>query len=505
MADPGLIVAIVFSCLFGAIVLWLAVYYVHRWIHRQCCAIENFFLSNLHKPREDYGKEFGRRRSPSPGMAPPPRSRSSRSRSRRGSSPRESSKEEAGELLERATKRRPEHLEMFPPRRREYPRLDFMDRNETFNPRSQAFPPRLMPPVQMLRPAYMSPIVRQQVYPRPLPARQSEHSIDIGPSENPESEYEAGSQRQSIHEGIDYIEYGDPPAWILGEPDPVPDTEIDEVEGDGDESAIEQIPRAYIPRSVPRANLQYSQPFPPAFARLRSWEPVSIPHQEHWTGRIGTKRYAPYAKPNRRKWKSKLRNADRRPLFPIFETPFPIDPSCVDASAETIPRQSQPPSEGYKASGQDGSRQYREYLDDTGGPELDKGNQTTVEESKIAQEPEQVQVKELIEQEREQQPEPQLGTESTVEDAVPVDRQPQLAFDNPTTQFTILGQSPDTLPSISPMSHPAAPPLSCASSLHETAEDESDDSAVGGELDCNGSTGALAEGLSSVIVPSMSS
>lgn len=43
MASIGLIVALVFSAIFGAALLWLAIYYVHRYIHQQCLQLEHRF------------------------------------------------------------------------------------------------------------------------------------------------------------------------------------------------------------------------------------------------------------------------------------------------------------------------------------------------------------------------------------------------------------------------------------------------------------------------------
>lgn len=43
MASIGLVVALVFSAIFGAALLWLAIYYVHRYIHQQCLQLEHWF------------------------------------------------------------------------------------------------------------------------------------------------------------------------------------------------------------------------------------------------------------------------------------------------------------------------------------------------------------------------------------------------------------------------------------------------------------------------------
>jgi hypothetical protein len=59
MANNNLVIAIVFAALFGAAMLWLAIYYLHRYIHRNCYALGHWFhvLLSHASEAEDYSRE----------------------------------------------------------------------------------------------------------------------------------------------------------------------------------------------------------------------------------------------------------------------------------------------------------------------------------------------------------------------------------------------------------------------------------------------------------------
>ena len=85
MADAGVVAAIVCAGIFGTVILWLAIYYLHRFISDQCEEFDRFFdwLANRHRCRcrydEDVGGEKGtaaRTSQPAlPESSPAPRTR----------------------------------------------------------------------------------------------------------------------------------------------------------------------------------------------------------------------------------------------------------------------------------------------------------------------------------------------------------------------------------------------------------------------------------------------
>ncbi|KAF2106942.1 hypothetical protein BDV96DRAFT_654275 [Lophiotrema nucula] len=295
MAEPGHIVAIVFSGLFGTILLWLFIYFLHKWIHRRCEDLEHFVYGVWHRGREDYGGEFGRRPSPSPGSPPP---KESRSRSRRpGGSPRREPRE-----MQQRRERYQEDMGGFYPRR-EYPRLAYpKQRFPGFDGMPNPLPQRTpqvdtMPPVQVQQaeggfpmhlqePAQISPVQLRQpeqwyrpdvvhpvqttrivLDPVPVPPDCEEpvltDAVEMEGAEDTESVEEI--PREPIHRVVDYIAVGEPPEWLMTEEECICEVSIDEAEGNStDDEGVHRrrTPRFPVPRSVPMSYQPWAQPQP---------------------------------------------------------------------------------------------------------------------------------------------------------------------------------------------------------------------------------------------------
>jgi hypothetical protein len=61
MSPATLTTTISLAAIFGAILLWVAVYYLHRYIHRECCRVKDFFTGMVWtvSKQEDHGNERG--------------------------------------------------------------------------------------------------------------------------------------------------------------------------------------------------------------------------------------------------------------------------------------------------------------------------------------------------------------------------------------------------------------------------------------------------------------
>ncbi|KAF2734775.1 hypothetical protein EJ04DRAFT_563918 [Polyplosphaeria fusca] len=124
------------------------------------------------------------------------------------------------------------------------------------------------------------------------------------------SETTLGPIRADIVAMVDEI-----PAWLVKEEKQeldMSEAQLDEVEGESeDDSSVQSVPRAYIPRSVPRA-FQYPQTLHQPFV----WD------THPWARRKPPARYAAYVPPPKKDRRPKLRKADKKPpLHPIFEAP----------------------------------------------------------------------------------------------------------------------------------------------------------------------------------------
>lgn len=333
MANTNLIVAIVFAGLFGAAVVWLAIYYLHRYIHMKCLKLAHWFHLLIKPEPEDYGHEKGRSNAGS----------SSRSRSmRRGRSKREYSQSRRRcqkgspqprtrgwtEDFEREIERRP------PPARRSgqgyYPPRIGWHTQEQESIESSFAEPIAPPPVAGPNPAPQIPLSMPALRPGPV-------AYDSRYIQPYVEEYEAEERQQEgpdetepslvqpVPVKMDYMHICDeyPPMVLEALKQQAPSNSSSESLSSSDSSgSVQQIPRAYIPRSAPRAAFQFPQ-YPHLQTRLWNSGPTSYPRQ--WMdklGRGGTEpvRYAPYTRMSGRR---KLRNADRR-LAPSNAPPCPV-------------------------------------------------------------------------------------------------------------------------------------------------------------------------------------
>jgi hypothetical protein len=356
MTEPGLIVAIVASGIFGTALLWLGTYYLHRYIHKRCLELDHWF--HWHVKREDYGNEktSDESRSPPRRGRPPQDSgkegsgskeRQSRSR-RRHTSPRDKSTERRGEatfqdsprirpkdqLEESSTesmrespkqRSRARPMKMVegtwerPPAPGCYPQTPhaYQPRIETPAWQQQmAFqmPPQVAMPVQYPMPAFaVAPVVfpvacntgYEQPYAEPYEVQPLQSASD--------KSAEAGEPSPQLGPRIiDFImECDELPPILRKAPQSSQNFDRepsgDEIDG-VDDAEIQQIPRAYIPRSVPRAAVS---PYPQATATPQPnfWNITPAPVSERRTRRV---RYAPYIKDIGQR--RRLKNADRKRL-----------------------------------------------------------------------------------------------------------------------------------------------------------------------------------------------
>lgn len=358
MTEPGLIVAIVCSGIFGAALLWLGTYYLHRYIHLRCYELDHWF----HFPvkGEDYGNEKAGNRSSSPlrhetfprgsrSECSSSRSRHSRSR-KRYMSPRDDPRNRREEKLRGSPKDnfREGSIESLRDVPRDKPRerrMDRIERNMEMPPAPAYHPlprrdyyPQIEAPLwqpQMAAPMVApmaDPMVAPMVFPMGIPMIPLVGTSMIAPmappvAYNPEYERQYAGQYeqepvqspsdegaeieeptpQLEHRRIDYIaEVDELPPFMREELQSSAEESSDDDDGNDDE--IQQVPRDHMPRSVPRAATLCPQPV--------FWAIPPAPLEQRRTSRV---RYAPYAKAVGQG--RKLSNADRRRLTPSNASP----------------------------------------------------------------------------------------------------------------------------------------------------------------------------------------
>ena len=350
--------AIVASGIFGTALLWLGTYYLHRYIHQRCLDLDHWFY--WHVKREDYGNEKTSNESQSPprrGRSPQDlgkggsssKGRQSRSR-RRHRGPRDSSKERRGEDTFKDSPRiRPkdrleessiESIRESPKQRSKARPMEMIERRwerppaASYYPQQpQAYQPRIeTPPWQQQMAFQMPPQVAMPVqYPTSAFAvapvifpvayntgyeQQYEEPCELEPVRSASNKVEetGESSPQLGPRIIDFVIECDELPPMLRKAPHSPQSSDEEPSGDEidgvDDDEIQQIPRAYIPRSVPRAAVS-SYPQAMAMPQPNFWNMVPTPVPERRTRKV---RYAPYVKAVGRR--RRLKNADRKRLAP---------------------------------------------------------------------------------------------------------------------------------------------------------------------------------------------
>jgi hypothetical protein len=363
MTQPGLVVAIVTSGIFGAALLWLGTYYLHKYIHWRCLELDHWF--HWHVKREDFGREKASNDSRSPprrGRSPQyldkggssPEARHSRS-GRRQRSPKEGSIERrrAGifhdstriRLKDRPKESLTESTRESPKQRPKAGSVERMERRWERPPAAGYYPPpgqayqhqieeptwqqqmafHMAPQVAMPMPyPLFAPAGLPVVFPATYnPGREQQHSE---PYEQELGQCASGKDTEADEPSlrlepriIDFIMECDELPPILRKVPQSPQNSYEEVSGDEidgvDDDDIQQVPRAYIPRSVPHAAIS-SYPQATAVPQPSFWNTVPARVPERRTRKA---RYAPYVKAIGQGRRS--RNADRRRLAPSNASP----------------------------------------------------------------------------------------------------------------------------------------------------------------------------------------
>ncbi|KAF2003120.1 hypothetical protein P154DRAFT_110996 [Amniculicola lignicola CBS 123094] len=363
MDSAGAIAAIVLCALFGGGLLWIGLFFFHKWIQEQCRKFMRFL-----KDVEEYAKHKALRREREKKATPTSPERAGRGRHR--SSSRRYPERGRDHSLEKGPLTPPPQT--YPARRNYQQQTEssvsqssvararpFLGRSAY--PRARGFtkpgaavqgpnlwtggdnllqtsyPLNRMNGSQNLRPylnAYHNPYAAYTSQPevagfQPLQMPMGdtlgyEQYIEEQPESATSKAEDKGSDshteivRSRKPEIINYrMPVDELPAFILEAQSRLGLRSETEATVDGDE--IQQIPRAYIPRSAPWV--------PPGPLLKENWElPLtSVRTTKPWIGENGGNRYAPYEKSNAPK--RKFRSADRRrPLAPSNAPSVIFDP-----------------------------------------------------------------------------------------------------------------------------------------------------------------------------------
>ncbi|KAF2677886.1 hypothetical protein K458DRAFT_436279 [Lentithecium fluviatile CBS 122367] len=422
MPNKNLIIAIVFAALFGAAILWLAIYHLHRFLHRKCHELGHWFhilLSHAHHAPEpeDYGHERAGHTLSSSAKSPSRRrsrgdTTSSKTRRRRRSprgSPRGSPREEMRQRGEawgvEMEEQRPTLTRGFPGAEYQPERCEWEGQDELVSePSMSDAGPLMMPEAMRAAPLQMTPGAMRAAPPPMAPPLPSPLPTGIPPQlvfepvyEQPYVEEYEPEESQHDTETIttlpptpvpgkmDFIHICDeyPPMVLeaLRQQETPANSSSESVPSSDSFGSTQQIPRACIPRASPRAAFQFSQ-YPYLQTRLCNTAPTSYPRQ--WMDKFSRRepeppRYAPYMRAGGRR---KLRDADRRRLAPIFELPKPPmgERWSRQQAARCRPEREQPELRSYGARRRPGSRELGRQKEDRGevqGP----GTQRPVDES----------------------------------------------------------------------------------------------------------------------------
>lgn len=349
MTTTNLVVAIVFAALFGAAIVWLAIYYLHRYIHTTYFQILHWLQYLIHDVvQEDYGREKAssrKSRSASGNSSSPSRSRSKRERKPSSTlgSPRARMRQRGREW--------DEDLEIPRPPRGQHIRREYYLRHSEVGPGEgvstetataesieDSVPDPTPPVVQQMGP--------QLALPRP-----------IATETNPRAVYDPGyvqpygenlPEKTQLDEGDTRTVSGLSPEPVAGKTDYIhicdsyPPIVLEAIARQAmshssssssslslssSSTSVQEIPRAYIPRNVPRTTFQFFPRYP-SYLQNRLWNTAPTSYPRQWMG-LGDERqsepvrYAPHvmrASGERRK----ARNANRRRLAPSNAPPCPV-------------------------------------------------------------------------------------------------------------------------------------------------------------------------------------
>ncbi|KAF2126243.1 hypothetical protein P153DRAFT_399696 [Dothidotthia symphoricarpi CBS 119687] len=317
--NSGLIIALVIAGLFGAVILWFAVYYLHRYIHRSCLELDYWFHLLTppqwrSEPRNhDYGREMGHRCGAK---------RKSRSRSRHGRWDRErdeysrsrrwcrspQDQEEAACTSAKYAERPKPALTMPVYGEQCYPAMGWQQHAPAGG--QMAYPPIAY---QQPFPLYAAPVVpgpmpQQYLPPTAVPVPQPATYAPVRRKRPAETHpVEKGSQPPGPRRfETDFIHICDeyPPIILekLKKAAPPLQSSSSSSSSSSDDATTQEIPRRYIPHSAPR----FADPPPFQFPQYphsstRAWDvPTSYPRQWMNTGgerlHTGQARYAPYTR-----------------------------------------------------------------------------------------------------------------------------------------------------------------------------------------------------------------
>ncbi|KAF1847464.1 uncharacterized protein K460DRAFT_58686 [Cucurbitaria berberidis CBS 394.84] len=334
MPSTNLIIALILAAIFGAALVWLTLYYVHRYVHRRCLELDHWFhLSALRQPEPQtccYDQEHGRRSHSKS------RLRSARIDKRRGRSQYERSRKRYESREREHAQGREVHTE-WPGQQnvtRARPMLPMSEPVQNQWQEQQFYPPfgwhgQTPGGFQM---AYPQPMLHQQVRGQPfaMPVAVPQQPFSPKPTAMPEStQFQRQYQqpctetcsdtvkdshsekpparpkpppryRCSVNE-VDYIHICDEYPQIVLEALNKAEAPPSSSSSSATSSTTQEVPRPSIPRAAPRAadNAVFEFPQYPHLA-TRAWNaPTSYPRQwmDHRAGgdmgnvRI---RYAPF-------------------------------------------------------------------------------------------------------------------------------------------------------------------------------------------------------------------
>lgn len=334
MVDPGVIVAVVLAGLCGAALLWIALFYGYKYIHRQRLEFNQFFdFIHFHLTRrcecEDHGNEKGTKDKKSrhsyKGRSQSSDNDSERpSRSRRERRGRPRSRERWPDIARRCS------MGASPtpiyPQQRLYPLLP---QHEYGMPLPYSMHAGMNAPMMPQMNATVAPPIAPPIAPPAAyypgygyacedPSSQSDRSETEEATEATEAS--TATQRPSFRR-VDMIQIvPEYPPMIL-EAIEKAEAEIEaastQFEASSTSSTIEQIPRKHIPQPTPKAAAAAA-----TFPQMHQGQPFGIdmgvgPPPPPKPVRFGT-RYAPYVRTSGRR---KLRNVGNRRLAPSNASP----------------------------------------------------------------------------------------------------------------------------------------------------------------------------------------
>ncbi|KAF2657205.1 hypothetical protein K491DRAFT_777319 [Lophiostoma macrostomum CBS 122681] len=365
MADPGFIAAVACAGIFGTVILWAAVYFLHRFITDKSDEVDRFFdwLANRHRcrcRRDDVGAEKGTSDKTSHTDLAETSQRLKENEKRSATRLPKKTRERMPRVRPPTDEPTEPSMEVSPPpalrRPRTYPRIAEQEFNAPMPypyalPMPHQFGGQMAPaPTAQAHPPFMN-TMKPQTAPPPPPAYYPEYEQQHGEEreQRASSETEQATEVTEISTShaepsrIDFVCFVDElPPMFLSAHDQNNEDEHEETscrsrvpDQNAEDQAtedIQQIPRPYIPMPVPRAYQMMQQPYQQAQPQYYDMGGGAQQKQ----GYRGSTRYAPYAKLKAFRRKQRLRRTP--PAGGKLQTPgsAPLWPPSWDFRSQPL-------------------------------------------------------------------------------------------------------------------------------------------------------------------------